>query len=116
MSQLTPPSPPEHPARTETAGAVTPVEVLRALTAMAARSRRRQADVGAALRGAGLPASGPAIDAALALLLERGFVADVIPLSDGGMLLMVTSLGTNNAREISELQQNDLDLSALPAV
>jgi hypothetical protein len=32
------------------------------------------------------------------------------------MLLMVTSLGTNNAREISELQPNDLDLSALPAV
>jgi hypothetical protein len=114
MGQLTPPPPPDPPAATEAAVAVTPVEVLRALTAMAARSRRRQADVGAALRGAGLPPSGPAIDAALAVLLERGFVADVIPLSDGGMLLMVTGLGANNAREMSDLQPNDMDLSALP--
>lgn len=64
--------------------------LLRALVDMAARSQRRQADLMAALRGAGLPADAARVRAALATLRAQGCIEKFVPLSDGGLLLSVT--------------------------
>jgi hypothetical protein len=64
--------------------------LLRALVAMAARSKRQQADMTAALRGAGLMATPVRVRAALRLLRQQGCIANLVPLSDGGLLLSVT--------------------------
>ncbi len=64
--------------------------LLRALFDMAARSTRRQADVAAAVRGAGLPAEPAQVRAALRALRDQGCVENLVPLSDGGLLLSVT--------------------------
>lgn len=69
------------------------VSMLRALVVMAARSQRRQADLLAALRGAELPVETPSVRAALRLLQLQGFVSNLVPLSDGGLLLTVTQQG-----------------------
>jgi hypothetical protein len=65
--------------------------LLRALVGMAARSKRRQADLTAALRGAGLPAEPARVRAALRLLRQQGCIDNLVPLSDGGLLLSVTA-------------------------
>ncbi len=65
--------------------------LMRALTDMAGRSKRRQADLTAALHGAGLPAEPGQVRAALRTLLAQGRIADLVPLSDGGLLLTVTA-------------------------
>jgi hypothetical protein len=63
--------------------------LLQALTSMALRSKRRQADVMAALRGAGLRAEPARLRAALRLLHTQGCIENLVPLSDGGLLLSV---------------------------
>jgi len=67
--------------------------LLRALTDMAGRSKRRQADLTAALRGAGLPADPARVRAALRALAAQGCIENLVPLSDGGLLLSVTQAG-----------------------
>ncbi len=64
--------------------------LLRALVAMAVRSKRQQADLTAALRGAGLAAEPGRVRAALRLLQGQGCIEHLVPLSDGGLLLSVT--------------------------
>jgi hypothetical protein len=64
--------------------------VAEALTAMAMRSCRHQADLMAALRGAGLPLERRRIDAALRRLVFEGKVSKVLRLADGGMLVSVS--------------------------
>lgn len=65
--------------------------LLRALVAMAVRSQRRQADLIAALRGAGLEAEPVRVRTALGLLRKQGCIENLVPLSDGGVLLSVTA-------------------------
>ena len=57
---------------------------------MASRSKRRQADLVAALRGAKLPAEPRRVRAALRMLQAQGAIENLVPLSDGGLLLSVT--------------------------
>jgi hypothetical protein len=64
--------------------------VLRAVTNMAARSRRSEADLVAALQAAGLPIDVAGVRTALQLLQDLGCVRRLVPLSDGGLLLTVT--------------------------
>jgi hypothetical protein len=68
-------------------------DVLAAVAGMALRSKRRQADLDAALRCAGVTADRDRRLAALERLREQGCVDDVVALSDGGVLLSVTALG-----------------------
>ncbi len=67
--------------------------VLAALAAMALRSRRRQADLDAALWRSGIAGHGAALRQAVHVLQARGLVDGVIVLADGGVLLSVTSRG-----------------------
>ena len=66
------------------------VVVLQALTMMASRSKRRQADLTAALRGADIEADPVRIRTALKALRACGAIEKLVPLSDGGLLLSVT--------------------------
>jgi hypothetical protein len=66
--------------------------LLGALAAMAARNRRGEADLFAALRGAGLTIDGGRLEAALAYLRAEGCVTNLVPLSDGDMLMKVTGV------------------------
>jgi hypothetical protein len=68
-------------------------DVLVALAAMAVRSKRRQADVGAALRRGRVKAESDRVIAALQLLEQRGCVEAMVPTYDGGILLSVTGQG-----------------------
>jgi len=63
--------------------------VQRALIDMAMRSQRRQADLLAALRGAGLPTDHARVWPVLQVLYRRGYIGKFVPLSDGGLLLTV---------------------------
>ena len=67
--------------------------LLAALASMAVRSKRRQADLAAALRRSGLVAEPAALSAALRHLQEIGCIEDLVPLYDGGVLMSVTSRG-----------------------
>lgn len=69
------------------------LDVLAALAAMALRSKRRQADLDAALRHARIESAPGWRMAALERLRQLGFVDRVVELSDGGVLLSVTALG-----------------------
>lgn len=82
----------------EPVGPATVSAVLRALAAMARVSRRHEADVSSALRGAGLILEAPERDAALSQLLEAECIERIIPLTDGGILLAVTAAGMSRAR------------------
>ncbi len=75
------------PGDANLSGAEFATVMLRALIDMAARSQRRQADLLAALRGADLPADPQQVRAALRLLQNQGCVSDLVPLSDGGLLV-----------------------------
>ncbi len=68
-------------------------QLLSALATMASSSKRRQADLSAAMRRSGLEASGQCITAALHHLEQIGCIEDLVPLYDGGMLMAVTSRG-----------------------
>lgn len=74
-------------------------DLLVALTSMAERSKRSQADVGAAMNGACLSHLQPGrVARALEELERSGFVEDVLLLSDGGILIRVTPAGKTRAR------------------
>jgi hypothetical protein len=68
-------------------------QLLGALAAMAVRSKRRQADLAAALQRAGLRGSAQNLTTALRHLEEAGYIEDLVPLYDGGVLMSVTSRG-----------------------
>ena len=63
--------------------------LFRALHAMATKSPRFQADVHAAMRHAKLNAHPTGLSAALQRLEVAGRVSNLIPLSDGGLLITV---------------------------
>lgn len=67
--------------------------LLAALTEMAVRSPRRQADLAVALRRSGMEASEEMLAAGLALLEQDGCVENMVQLADGGVLLSVTAHG-----------------------
>lgn len=67
--------------------------LLAALTDMAVRSPRRQADLAVALRRSGIEAAAPLIHQALAALEEDGCIEHLVLLTDGGLLMQVTSHG-----------------------
>lgn len=67
--------------------------LLAALTEMAVRSPRRQADLAVALRRSGLEAPEEMLGAALELLEQDGCVENMVQLADGGVLLSVTAHG-----------------------
>jgi len=69
------------------------LDVLAALAEMALRSKRRQADLDAALRHAGIAAARPRMIAAVDRARSQGWVDKVIELADGGVLLSVTARG-----------------------
>lgn len=75
------------------------VSLLAALSAMALRSKRRQADLSAALRRAGLTASRDAVSAALRALQAAGCIENLVPLYDGGMIVSVTSRGIEHLND-----------------
>jgi hypothetical protein len=64
--------------------------LLTCLTAMAARSSRRQAELATALHCAGLTTDPPRVRAALRRLEAEGCISNLVPLSDGGLLLTTT--------------------------
>ncbi len=76
--------------------------LLMALNRMAARSKRGQADLVAALRGAGLSAPRRRVRAALRLLQAQGAIDNLVPLSDGGLLLTVTNIAPDSASGLSQ--------------
>lgn len=65
--------------------------LLLALSTMASRSKRGQADVAAALRGAQLEAEPRRIRTALRRLQAEGAISNLVPLSDGGLLVTVAT-------------------------
>lgn len=67
--------------------------LLAALATMAVRSHRRQADLGIAVRRAALMAGPERIHRALLNLEHDGCVDQVVPLTDGGVLVSVTGRG-----------------------
>jgi hypothetical protein len=67
--------------------------VLAAVVDMALRSKRRQADLEAALRRAGIEATRERVLEAVDRLCAEGWVDNVVELHDGGMLLAVTTPG-----------------------
>ena len=67
--------------------------LLRSLAKMAVRSKRRQADVSAALCRGGLASQIAHVSTALRALELAGLIEHIVPLYDGGMLISVTSRG-----------------------
>ena len=78
------------------------VLLLMALADMAARSKRGQADLVAALRGAGLVAEPRRVRAALRLLQSHGAIENLVPLSDGGLLLSVNQAASEQFGSVSQ--------------
>jgi hypothetical protein len=76
--------------------------VLRALAAMARSSRRHEADVQSAIRGAGLTLSPDQQDQALRELVDSACIDRIVPLVDGGILLSVTAEGMSRAGQADE--------------
>ena len=60
---------------------------------MAVRSKRRQADLAAALCRGALESEAHEVGSALQQLEQAGFIEQIVPLYDGGVLLAVTSRG-----------------------
>jgi hypothetical protein len=84
------------------------VVLLHALTSMAERSKRRQADLMAALRGAAITADPGRVRLALRLLQLQGAIENLVPLSDGGLLLSVTQRLNDHAGPAPEWLPIDL--------
>jgi hypothetical protein len=74
--------------------------LLAAMVILAAKSKRRQADLSAALRRMNLPVTAEQIMAALHKLREEGCVQDWVPLYDGGMLVSITNRGMDETGRI----------------
>ena len=68
-------------------------QLLQALAAMAVRSKRRQADLSAALARANLDTDPHRVTEALRQLERSGCIEHLVPLYDGGVLMSVTSRG-----------------------
>jgi hypothetical protein len=68
-------------------------KLLTALVNMAVRSKRRQADLCAAMCRSGLQADQAQMTDALRELEAEGLIEHIVPLYDGGVLLSVTSRG-----------------------
>jgi hypothetical protein len=68
-------------------------QLLAALATMAIRSKRRQADLSAALCRAGLDRDPTRVTDALRHLEQTGCIEHLVPLYDGGVLMSVTSRG-----------------------
>ncbi len=68
-------------------------QLLAALATMAVRSKRRQADLCAALYRAGLESDPVRVTEALRHLEQTGCIEDLVPLYDGGVLMSVTTRG-----------------------
>lgn len=66
--------------------------LLRALKQATLRGPRRHVDLEDVLQAAGLPTNPVLIRGALWLLHRRGFISDLVPLSNGGLLLSLTGL------------------------
>ncbi len=67
--------------------------LLGSLVTMASKSKRRQADLSAALRRAEITATADQVRDAMARLLSDGCIRELVPLYDGGMLMTVTNMG-----------------------
>lgn len=78
------------------------VVLLQALTTMAARSKRRQADLTAALRGADIAPDMGRVRNALKLLYMQGAIENLVPLSDGGLLLSVTQYASERTGSLPQ--------------
>jgi PAS domain S-box-containing protein len=86
--------------------------LLSALTKMATRSQRRQADLTAALRGAGLEFDRRRVQVALGRQQAQGCITNLVPLSDGGLLLTVTNQALDSAAAPSSwLTPDELDVA-----
>ncbi len=75
--------------------------LLAALTDMAVRSPRRQADLAVALRRSGIEAPAPTMRQALAALEADGCIEHLVPLADGGLLMQVTAHGIERLSQTS---------------
>lgn len=75
--------------------------LLAALTAMAVRSPRRQADLAVALRRSGIEAAASSIRQALESLEADGCIEQLVPLTDGGLLMQVTAHGIDRLSQTS---------------
>lgn len=74
------------------------IALLTALADMASRSTRVQADLGAAMGQAKLLLGADQAVTALAELEGGGYVEQIVPLGDGGVLVSVTPSGTELVR------------------
>ncbi len=80
---------------------------------MASRSKRRQADLSAALRGADIVTDPSRVRSALKILRSGGAIENLVPLSDGGLLLSVTQKGAGRPGAAPDwLPLEDLDATA----
>jgi len=70
--------------------------LLKALATMAVRSKRRQADLSAALARANLDTDPHGVTEALRQLEKSGCIEHLVPLYDGGVLMSVTSRGVES--------------------
>lgn len=68
-------------------------QLLTALASMAVRSKRRMADLSAALCRSGLSCDAETVTDALCKLQAAGCIEHLVPLYDGGVLMSVTSRG-----------------------
>ena len=84
--------------------------LLAALTDMAVRSPRRQADLTVALRRSGIEAAAPLMREALDTLEEDGCIEHLVPLNDGGLLMQVTAHGIERLSQTS--RRHVLDFTA----
>ena len=67
--------------------------LLESLVTMASKSKRRQADMSAALRRSGIGATSEQVRDALIELQSSGCIREIVPLYDGGMLVTLTNMG-----------------------
>jgi hypothetical protein len=74
--------------------------LLAALVVLASKSKRRQADLSAALRRMNLPVTVDQVMSALRKLRDEGCVQQWVPLYDGGMLVSVTNRGMDQTGRI----------------
>ncbi len=67
--------------------------LLASLVRMASKSKRRQADLSAALRRAEINATAQQVRDAVEQLRSGGCIRELVPLYDGGLLMTVTNMG-----------------------
>jgi hypothetical protein len=75
--------------------------LLAALTDMAVRSPRRQADLAVALRRSGIKAPASTMRQALTSLEADGCIEHLVQLADGGLLMQVTAHGIERLSQTS---------------